>query len=150
MMCGKFKFKDKFKQLENKFKFQIDSLKERVSSLELENFNLKEKLAKLESFEKGANKRTGRLSSDVHQLKQKPEQPAGEEFGHRTKLDAEPLKVDSNHINNTENPVRKKASTSPVFNVSTEEDNSSQSSVEENNRNLPSSIIIYLSFLNCD
>ena len=90
-------------------------------------------------FEKGANKRIGRLSNDVHQLKQKPQQPVGEEFGHRSKLDAEQLlKVDSNHINNTENPVRKKASAFSFFNVSTEEDNSSQSSVEENNHNLPS------------
>ena len=62
---------DKLRQIESKHKLEVNLLKERVSQLELENYNLKEQVTKFTNFQKGCNKRMGRIDNDLSRIKQK-------------------------------------------------------------------------------
>ena len=56
---------DKLRQIESRHKLEVNLLKERVSQLELENYNLKEQVTKFTNFQKGCNKRMGRIDNDL-------------------------------------------------------------------------------------
>ena len=62
---------DKLRQIESRHKLEVNLLKERVSQLELENYNLKEQVTKFTNFQKGCNKRMGRIDNDLSRIKQK-------------------------------------------------------------------------------
>ena len=62
---------DKLRQIESRHKSEVNLLKERVSQLELENYNLKEQVTKFTNFQKGRNKRMGRIDNDLSRIKQK-------------------------------------------------------------------------------
>ena len=59
------------RQVESRHKLEVNLLKERVSQLELENYNLKEQVTKFTNFQKGCNKRMGRIDNDLSRIKQK-------------------------------------------------------------------------------
>ena len=62
---------DKLRQIESRHKLEVNLLKERVSQLELENYNLKPQVTKFVNFLKGCNKRMGRIDNDLSRIKQK-------------------------------------------------------------------------------
>ena len=60
---------DKLRQIESKHKLEVTLLKERVSQLELENYNLKEQVTTFTNFQKGCNKRMGRAELNKKRVK---------------------------------------------------------------------------------
>ena len=62
---------DKLRQIESRHKLEVNLRKERVSQLELENYNLKEQVTKFTNFQKGCNKRMERIDNDLSKIKQK-------------------------------------------------------------------------------
>ena len=58
------------RQIESRHKLEVNLLKERVSQLELENYNLKEQVTKFTNFQKGCHKRMGRIDNDLSRIKQ--------------------------------------------------------------------------------
>ena len=60
---------DHFEQLTNSHKQQLNVLKNSVSDLEIENYNLKESLTKLESINKSLNKSVGKLQNELNKFR---------------------------------------------------------------------------------
>ena len=64
-------FNDKIKQIENSFKLQVNNLSSRVSELEVNKYNLEERVKQLEGKDKANNKRISKLKNLVRNLSSK-------------------------------------------------------------------------------
>ena len=61
-------FNDKTKQIENSFKLQVNNLSSRISELEVNKYNLEERIKQLEGKDKANNKRISKLENLVRNL----------------------------------------------------------------------------------
>ena len=61
-------FNDKTKQIENSFKLQVNNLSSRISELEVNKYNLEERVKQLEGKDKANNKRISKLENLVRNL----------------------------------------------------------------------------------
>ena len=64
-------FNDKTKQIENRFKLQVNNLSSRVSELEVNKYNLEERAKQLEGKDKANDKRISKLENLVRNLSSK-------------------------------------------------------------------------------